>query len=116
MVVAHKGGTVPDFTDRVSEDLDCFRLLSPDYCRLLSPDCFRLSSPNWSRFHRWTSCAITEEDEEHCCSGCLKSSILITETRRRRRRRGPGPGEDPHKHLKEFHVVCTSMKPTGVFE
>ncbi|XP_038975772.1 uncharacterized protein LOC120106796 [Phoenix dactylifera] len=25
-------------------------------------------------------------------------------------------GEDPHKHLKEFHVVCTSMKPTGVTE
>jgi len=25
-------------------------------------------------------------------------------------------GEDPHKHLKEFHVVCTSMKPTGVSE
>ena len=23
-------------------------------------------------------------------------------------------GEDPHKHLKELHVVCTSMKPTGV--
>ena len=22
--------------------------------------------------------------------------------------------EDPHKHLKELHVVCTSMKPTGV--
>ena len=20
-------------------------------------------------------------------------------------------GEDPHKHLKEFHVVCSSMKP-----
>ncbi|XP_068649027.1 uncharacterized protein [Aristolochia californica] len=25
-------------------------------------------------------------------------------------------GEDPHKHLKEFHVVCTSMKPTGETE
>ncbi|XP_068666492.1 uncharacterized protein [Aristolochia californica] len=25
-------------------------------------------------------------------------------------------GEDPHKHLKEFHVVCTSMKPTGITE
>ena len=25
-------------------------------------------------------------------------------------------GEDPHKHLKEFHVVCTSMKPPGVTE
>ena len=24
--------------------------------------------------------------------------------------------EDPHKHLKELHVVCTSMKPTGVIE
>ena len=23
-------------------------------------------------------------------------------------------GEDPHKHLKELHVVCTSMKPIGV--
>ena len=23
-------------------------------------------------------------------------------------------GEGPHKHLKELHVVCTSMKPTGV--
>jgi len=22
--------------------------------------------------------------------------------------------EDPHKQLKELHVVCTSMKPTGV--
>ena len=22
-------------------------------------------------------------------------------------------GEDPHKHLKEFHVVCSSMKPQG---
>jgi hypothetical protein len=25
-------------------------------------------------------------------------------------------GEDPHNHLKELHVVCTSMKPTGVTE
>ena len=25
-------------------------------------------------------------------------------------------GEGPHKHLKELHVVCTSMKPTGVTE
>ena len=25
-------------------------------------------------------------------------------------------GEDPHKHLKELHVVCMSMKPTGVTE
>ena len=25
-------------------------------------------------------------------------------------------GEDPHKHLKELHVVRTSMKPTGVTE
>ena len=25
-------------------------------------------------------------------------------------------GEDPYKHLKELHVVCTSMKPTGVTE
>ena len=25
-------------------------------------------------------------------------------------------GEDPHKHLKELHVVCTSMKPIGVIE
>ena len=24
--------------------------------------------------------------------------------------------EDPHKHLKELHTVCTSMKPTGVTE
>jgi hypothetical protein len=24
--------------------------------------------------------------------------------------------EDPHKHLKEFHVVCTSIKPTRVTE
>ena len=23
-------------------------------------------------------------------------------------------GENPHKHLKELHVICTSMKPTGV--
>ena len=26
------------------------------------------------------------------------------------------PGEDPHKHLKEFHVVCSTMKPQGVTE
>ncbi|KAJ9175141.1 hypothetical protein P3X46_013722 [Hevea brasiliensis] len=25
-------------------------------------------------------------------------------------------GEDPHKHLKEFHVVCSSMKTQGVSE
>ena len=25
-------------------------------------------------------------------------------------------GEDPHKHLKEFHVVCSSMKPHGISE
>ena len=25
-------------------------------------------------------------------------------------------GEDHHKHLKDLHVVCTSMKPTGVTE
>ena len=25
-------------------------------------------------------------------------------------------GEDPHKHLKELHMVCMSMKPTGVTE
>ena len=25
-------------------------------------------------------------------------------------------GENPNKHLKEFHVVCSSMKPTGVTE
>ena len=25
-------------------------------------------------------------------------------------------GEDPHKHLKEFHVLCSSMKPQGVSE
>ena len=25
-------------------------------------------------------------------------------------------GEDPHKHLKDFHVVCSSMKPEGVTE
>ena len=24
-------------------------------------------------------------------------------------------GEDPNKHLKEFHVVCSSMKPLGIF-
>ena len=23
-------------------------------------------------------------------------------------------GEDPHKHMKEFHIVCTSMKSTRV--
>ena len=23
-------------------------------------------------------------------------------------------GEDPNKHLKEFHVVCLSMKPIGI--
>ena len=25
-------------------------------------------------------------------------------------------GEDLNKHLKEFHVVCSSMKPTGISE
>ena len=25
-------------------------------------------------------------------------------------------GEDPHKHLKEFHVVFFSMKPQGILE
>ncbi|XP_052172198.1 uncharacterized protein LOC127788126 [Diospyros lotus] len=25
-------------------------------------------------------------------------------------------GEDPHKHLKEFHVVCSTMRPPGVDE
>ena len=25
-------------------------------------------------------------------------------------------GEDPHKHLKEFHVVCSTMRPQGVDE
>ena len=25
-------------------------------------------------------------------------------------------GEDPNKHFKEFHVVCSSMRPTGVTE
>ncbi|KAL0420472.1 UNVERIFIED_CONTAM: hypothetical protein Slati_3070100 [Sesamum latifolium] len=25
-------------------------------------------------------------------------------------------GEDPHKHLKEFYVVCSGMKPQGVTE
>ena len=25
-------------------------------------------------------------------------------------------GEDPHKHLKEFHVVCSSMKPQWISE
>ncbi|XP_052180999.1 uncharacterized protein LOC127794131 [Diospyros lotus] len=25
-------------------------------------------------------------------------------------------GEDPHKHLKEFHVMCSSLKPQGVTE
>ena len=25
-------------------------------------------------------------------------------------------GEDLNKHLKEFHVVCSSMRPTGVTE
>ena len=25
-------------------------------------------------------------------------------------------GEDPHKHLKEFHVVYSSMKPQGISE
>ena len=25
-------------------------------------------------------------------------------------------GEDPNKHLKEFHVVCSSMKPQGIKE
>ena len=25
-------------------------------------------------------------------------------------------GEDPHKHLKEFHVVCSSFRSQGIFE
>ncbi|RDX82299.1 hypothetical protein CR513_36935, partial [Mucuna pruriens] len=25
-------------------------------------------------------------------------------------------GEDPHKHLKEFHVVCSTMRPQGITE
>jgi hypothetical protein len=25
-------------------------------------------------------------------------------------------GEDPHTHLKEFHMVCIGMKPNGVDE
>ena len=25
-------------------------------------------------------------------------------------------GEDPYKHLKEFHVVCSTMRPQGVKE
>ncbi|RDX93811.1 hypothetical protein CR513_23879, partial [Mucuna pruriens] len=24
--------------------------------------------------------------------------------------------EDPHKHLKEFHVVCSTMRPSGILE
>ena len=25
-------------------------------------------------------------------------------------------GEDPNKHIKEFHVVCSSIKPSGISE
>jgi len=25
-------------------------------------------------------------------------------------------GEDPHKHLKQFHIVCSTMKPTDFQE
>ncbi|RDX91890.1 hypothetical protein CR513_26057, partial [Mucuna pruriens] len=25
-------------------------------------------------------------------------------------------GEDPHKHLKKFHVVCSTMRPQGILE
>ncbi|RDY12784.1 hypothetical protein CR513_02382, partial [Mucuna pruriens] len=25
-------------------------------------------------------------------------------------------GEDPHKHLKEFHVVCSTTRPQGILE
>ncbi|RDY14407.1 hypothetical protein CR513_00511, partial [Mucuna pruriens] len=25
-------------------------------------------------------------------------------------------GEDPHKHLKEFHMVCSTMRPEGILE
>ncbi|RDX76490.1 hypothetical protein CR513_43519, partial [Mucuna pruriens] len=25
-------------------------------------------------------------------------------------------GEDPHKHLKEFHVVCSRMRQQGILE
>ena len=24
--------------------------------------------------------------------------------------------EDPHKHLKEFHIVCSTMRPQGIFK
>lgn len=24
--------------------------------------------------------------------------------------------EDPHKHIKEFHVICSTMRPQGVTE
>ncbi|RDY04382.1 hypothetical protein CR513_11900, partial [Mucuna pruriens] len=26
----------------------------------------------------------------------------------------PAQSEDPHKHLKEFHVVCSTMRPQGI--
>ncbi|RDX85341.1 hypothetical protein CR513_33485, partial [Mucuna pruriens] len=25
-------------------------------------------------------------------------------------------GEDPHKHLKEFHVICSTIRPQGILE
>lgn len=25
-------------------------------------------------------------------------------------------GKDPYKHIKKFHMICTSMKPTGVID
>ncbi|RDY03263.1 hypothetical protein CR513_13182, partial [Mucuna pruriens] len=25
-------------------------------------------------------------------------------------------GKDPHKHLKEFHMVCSTMRPYGILE
>ncbi|RDX63567.1 hypothetical protein CR513_57982, partial [Mucuna pruriens] len=28
----------------------------------------------------------------------------------------PAQSEDPHKHLKEFHVVCSTMRPQGILE
>ncbi|RDX67964.1 hypothetical protein CR513_53104, partial [Mucuna pruriens] len=28
----------------------------------------------------------------------------------------PTQSEDPHKHLKEFHMVCSTMRPQGILE
>ncbi|XP_073138216.1 uncharacterized protein [Henckelia pumila] len=52
----------------------------------------------------------------------IPSPILNTELNSSESKRESDPefeteeSEDPHKHLKEFHIVCTAMKPQGITE